>query len=130
MNTRAEKLDVGAFIRKRVKETLEQHTVMGTVELVERISPEVKWMYMSRMEDSEVKYFVRNVIQSMRLAKAIFPVGSKSVRMGNKVCKCLVVSLSPEPPKVTAAHQETLRLFQEAARHYLETRQFDKMGLA
>lgn len=118
------------YVFDRVLKLLEEHGNMATPDIINVIAPEVKQKYMQRSEDSIVRDYVKDALHKMRVKKRVYTVGFKAMRHMTTTNRCLIVGLSPKPPAISSSYQETLEAMQRQARYYLETRQFDKMGLS
>ena len=112
-----------------VLEVLEKYGPMGTVDVVIQVAPRIKALN-PKSEEPDIRSFIQEVIRGMRYKKTVLVLGEKSFQQAGsaRVAKCLVIGLKPTNDK-KSPHQETLEAMQKQARHYLETRQPEMMGL-
>lgn len=117
------------IVHDRTIKYLEEHGATASVEIVSFLIPILKRAKFG-LDDAERKLFCINFLRHMRKHSLVYSVGTKSFTQSGSVKKgaCLVLDVKPAE-QVKYVCDETLAAMQRQARHYLETRQPQMMGL-
>lgn len=117
------------IVHDRTIEYLTDNGPTGTFDIVPTLMEFLRRAKFGQDDDYR-RLFCMNLLRHMRKHKLIYSVGTKSFNQtgSNRRGTCLVLDVKPAE-QVKYVCDETLAAMQRQARHYLETRQPQMMGL-